>query len=105
MSLAGNGKLESITVVELRSDRGTAVVKLADGKKEVLKLGDAIPGTHAVVSQILPDKLVIVDVVEKKRLSETNGIDLQAKSTWREVRNSTSRASRLYKKGLATTCE
>ena len=35
---------------------GRAVLKGAGGKLQVVKVGDTIPGTHAVVSQVLADK-------------------------------------------------
>jgi len=43
---------------------GRAVVKTADGKMHVLKLGSSIPGTKAVVTQILGDKLVVEDSID-----------------------------------------
>jgi len=43
---------------------GRAVVKTADNKMHVLKLGDTLPGTKAVITQILGDKLVVEDAVD-----------------------------------------
>ena len=42
---ADSAKLEDFTVAALGPLDGRAVVKTADGKMQVLKLGDTIPGT------------------------------------------------------------
>ena len=42
---------------------GRAVVKTADGKMQVVKVGDTIPGTQSVVSQVLNDKLIVEHTV------------------------------------------
>jgi hypothetical protein len=61
---AGNTvRLEDLTVMALGALDGRAVLKGADGKLQVVKVGDTIPGTHAVVSQVLADKIVVKDTV------------------------------------------
>jgi len=45
--------LEEITVTALGTLNGHAVVKTADDKMQVLKLGDAVPDSKAVVKQVL----------------------------------------------------
>jgi len=61
---AAEDAFDSISIMALGALDGRAVVKTADNKMHVLKLGDVIPGTQATVSQILGDKLVVEDVVE-----------------------------------------
>jgi type II secretory pathway component PulC len=60
---AATGKLEDLSVMALGAVDGRAVVKTADGKMQVVKVGDTIPGTQAVVSQVLNDKLIVEDTV------------------------------------------
>lgn len=55
--------LDGVTVMALGALDGRAVVKTADGKMQVLKLGDKIAGTNAIVSQILADKLVVEETL------------------------------------------
>ena len=62
-SAAANVKLEDMTVMALGALDGRAVLKGPDGKLQVVKVGDTIPGTHAVVSQVLADKIVAKDTV------------------------------------------
>jgi hypothetical protein len=38
-------------------------LKGADGKMQVVKVGDTIPGTRAVLTQVLADKIVVQDAV------------------------------------------
>lgn len=59
------GNLEAVTVLALGPMDGRAVVKLPDGKMQVLTLGDTVSGTGAVVMQVLPDKLVVEETIEK----------------------------------------
>jgi len=56
--------LDSISIMALGALDGRAVVKTADNKMHVLKLGDTLPGTKAVITQILGDKLVVEDAVD-----------------------------------------
>lgn len=58
--------LESVSVIALGPLDGRAVVKTADGKMQVLKLGDTIPGTKAIVTQVLTDKLVVEETIERQ---------------------------------------
>jgi len=58
--------LEDLTVMALGALDGRAVVKTADGKMQVLKLGDAVPDSKAVVKQVLTDRLVVEDVIDGK---------------------------------------
>ena len=60
---ASNVKLEDLTVMALGALDGRAVLKGPDGKLQVLKVGDTIAGTHAVVSQVLADKVIVKDTV------------------------------------------
>lgn len=55
--------LDDVTVMALGALDGRAVVKTADGKMQVLRLGDKIAGTNAIVSQILTDKLVVEETI------------------------------------------
>jgi hypothetical protein len=58
--------LDNLSVMALGAVDGRAVVKMPDGKMQVLKVGDTIPGTQAVISQVLNDKLVVEDTVTTK---------------------------------------
>jgi hypothetical protein len=60
---ADNVRLEDLTVMAVGALDGRAVLKGADGKLQVVKVGDTIPGTHAVLSQVLADKIVVKDTV------------------------------------------
>jgi hypothetical protein len=53
----------NISVIGLAPVDGNAVVKTTDNKMHVVKVGDTLPGTSAVVVQILPKKLVLEDLV------------------------------------------
>ena len=55
--------LDDLTVMALGALDGRAVVKTADGKMHVLKVGDAIPGTNATITQMHIDKLVAEEKV------------------------------------------
>ena len=59
-------KLENLTIMAVGPMDGRAVVKAADGKLKVLKLGDTLPGTSAKLTQVLADKLVVEETVGKK---------------------------------------
>lgn len=67
-SFAGTDELESITVIDLRPDRDIALVLLDSGKKQLLKVGDTIPGTNSEVVQVLPDKMIVEAVVSDEEL-------------------------------------
>jgi hypothetical protein len=61
---AGNNvRVEDLTVMALGALDGRAVLKGPDGKLQVVKVGDTIPGTHAVVSQVLADKIALKDTI------------------------------------------
>jgi len=60
---ADAGPLDDLTVLALGALDGRAVVKTADGKMHVLKVGDAIPGTGATITQVHTDKLVVEEKV------------------------------------------
>lgn len=62
---ASPGNLEAVTVMALGPLDGRAVVKLPDGKMQVLGLGDTVPGTGAIVVQVLPDKLVVEETIQQ----------------------------------------
>ena len=57
--------LESLTVMALAPLDGRTGVKTADGKMQVLKIGDTIPGTQATVKQVLTDRLVVEEAIDK----------------------------------------
>ena len=65
-ALADATKLEDLTIMAVGPMDGRAVVKGADGKLKVLKLGDTLPGTNAKLTQVLADKLVVEETVGKK---------------------------------------
>jgi len=56
-------RLEDLTVMALGALDGRVVLKGTDGKLQVVKVGDAIPGTRAVLAQVLTDKIVVKDAV------------------------------------------
>lgn len=56
-------RLEDLTVMALGALDGRAVLKGGDGKMLVVKVGDTIPGTKAVLAQVLADKIVVQDTV------------------------------------------
>ena len=58
--------VDDITVIALGALDGRAVIKTTDGKMQVLKVGDEIPGSTATVKQILNDHLVVSETVKKK---------------------------------------
>jgi len=60
---AFGAKLEDLTVMALGAVDGRAVLKSTDGKMQVLKTGDEIPGTQAVITQVLPDRLIVEETV------------------------------------------
>ena len=57
--------LDQVSVMALGPLDGRAVIRGADGKLTVLKLGDIISGTNARVIQVLPDRLVLEDRIAK----------------------------------------
>ena len=59
-------KLEDFALMAMGPLDGRAVVKSADGRMHVLKVGDTLPGTQAKVLQVLADKLVVEDSVGKE---------------------------------------
>lgn len=61
--------LDDLTVMALGPLDGRAVIKTGDEKMHVLKIGDAIPGTQAVIQQVLTDKVVVEEAVENKDAS------------------------------------
>jgi hypothetical protein len=75
-------KLEDLSVMALGALDGRAVVKSPGGKLQVLKVGDTIPGTHAVVTQVLADKLIVEDAAigaDKSARKQTVWISKAAK--------------------------
>jgi hypothetical protein len=60
---ANTVRLEDLTVMALGALDGRAVLKTPDGKLQVLKVGDTIPGTHAVLSQVLANKIVVQETI------------------------------------------
>lgn len=73
MSAPTFAALEDINVMALGSLDGRAVVKTKDGKMKVLKVGDTVPNSKAIVKQILNDRLVVEEKVGKKG-SETKEV-------------------------------
>lgn len=61
---SGSVELEKITVLALGPADGRAVVAQSEGKMLVLKVGDTVPETKAIVLQVLHDKLVVEDMIE-----------------------------------------
>jgi len=61
-----DSKLEDFSIMAVGPLDGRAVVKSPDGKLQVMKLGDTLPGTQAKLLQVLPDKLVVEDTVGKE---------------------------------------
>ena len=62
--------VDDITVIALGALDGRAVVKTTDGKMKVLKVGDEVPGSTAILKQILNDHLVVAEVVKQLMGSE-----------------------------------
>jgi len=60
-----DARLEDFSVMASGPLDGRAVVKSADGKMTVLKVGDKLPGTEATLIQVLADKLVVEESVGK----------------------------------------
>jgi len=56
-------ELNEFSVLMLGPLDGKAVVKLPDGKMKVIGMSETLPGTQAVVKQILSDRLVVEDRV------------------------------------------
>lgn len=61
-SLTVATELEEFSVLILGPMDGKAVLKLPDGKMQVVGNGDTLPSTQATVKQILNDRLVVEDV-------------------------------------------
>lgn len=61
---AGTNKID-VSVMALGPADGRAVVALSDGRMQVLKVGDTVPGSQAIVMQVLHDKLVVEETIEK----------------------------------------
>lgn len=57
-------ELDEFSVLILGPLDGRAVVKLPDGKMQVIGKGENLPGTQATVKQILKDRLVLEDKVK-----------------------------------------
>ncbi len=55
--------VDDLTVMALGPLDGRAVVKTADGKMLVLKTGDAVPDSRAIVKQILTNRLVVEETI------------------------------------------
>ena len=63
--------LDDITIMGLGPVDGRAVIKTADGKMQVLAVGDTVSGTTATVSQILNDRLVVVEQPDPAKPKQT----------------------------------
>ena len=63
---ADTALLDDVTVLALGALDGRAVVKTSDGKMHVLKVGDAIPGTSATLTQVHTDKLVVEETIARE---------------------------------------
>ena len=66
--------LDSLSIMALGALDGRAVIKTADNKMHVLKLGTVIPGTKATVTQILADKLVVEDTIDADGAARTQTV-------------------------------
>ncbi|MCG7963062.1 MAG: hypothetical protein N0E54_10220 [Candidatus Thiodiazotropha taylori] len=55
-------ELEDFSVLILGPMDGKAVLRLPDGKMQVVGNGQSLPGTQATVKQILKDRLVVEDL-------------------------------------------
>ena len=56
-------ELDEFSVLVLGPLDGRAVVKLPNGKMQVVGNGETLPGTQATVKQILSDRLVVEEAV------------------------------------------
>lgn len=65
-TVSGGSDLENVAVLALGPADGRVVVSQEEGGMEVLKVGDTLPGTNAVIVQVLHDKLVVEDTLEKE---------------------------------------
>ncbi|HEU4776507.1 MAG TPA: hypothetical protein VFS95_06740 [Telluria sp.] len=59
--------LETLRVLAWSQADGRAVLGFPDQKMEVVKTGEAIPRTNAVLTEVLPDKLVLHDKVSPNK--------------------------------------
>ena len=57
--------LPTIAVIALGPMDGRAVVQSVDGRMQVLKVGDALAGSNARLMQVLADRIVLEDVVDR----------------------------------------
>src|SRR5688572_27359148 len=57
-------ELESLGLMALSALDDRAIIKTSDNKLVVLKTGMTIPGTRAVITQILGDKIIVEDAVD-----------------------------------------
>jgi len=55
-------KLEGLKLLALGPNEGRIVVQYPDGNMLTLRVGSAVPGTHAVLTSVLADKAVFDDV-------------------------------------------
>lgn len=64
-SSAWAADLNRLKVMGVNPTSGQAVIRFDDGKMNVVKVGDTIADTGAVLTQVLPDKLVASQPSEK----------------------------------------
>jgi len=69
-------ELNEFSVLMLGPLDGKAVVKLPDGKMKVIGMSETLPGTQAVVKQILSDRLVV------EERGSGNGNTSAAQTVW-----------------------
>jgi hypothetical protein len=61
---SGGHELEAYTLLSVAPVDGKAVVQLSGGQLQILSVDDVVPGTHATVQQVLPDRLVLFESVQ-----------------------------------------
>lgn len=60
---APSAQLEDFSLLALGPNDGRAVLQFADKKLATLAIGDTVPGTRAVIAQVMVDKLVLEEVM------------------------------------------
>lgn len=69
-SPASGGQLDELALLAVSPTDGKGAIRLSTGELRVVKVGDTIPGTQAVLRQVLPDRLVLIESVADDQSGE-----------------------------------
>lgn len=60
---ASGGQLEGLALLAVSPADGKGAIQLPTGELRVVKVGDTLPGTRAILREVLPDRLVLTESV------------------------------------------